>query len=199
MKYWNTVVTENSVRNELYFLLMVEICPKKYFDRTFETLIDNRSGPLAWIKVKLPYMFLCYYFCPYFRSATVFKFSSYERQLNNRNPWKVEFQLKSMNAVNLDEEFMDVTIFLILKWTDPKLSWNVNERKEQVNNRLNGINTRPQCSGYFFQRSGRHFWDAHRQSSRPFSAGSITLETVSNLSVRFFRKSLCWLEVFMIR
>ena len=45
----------------------------------------------------------------------------------------VRLQLKSMNAVDLDEEFLDVTAFMTFEWTDPNLAWTVNEK--QANNK----------------------------------------------------------------
>ena len=41
----------------------------------------------------------------------------------------VRLQLKSMNAVDLDEEFLDVTVFMTFEWIDPNLAWVVKEKE----------------------------------------------------------------------
>ena len=46
---------------------------------------------------------------------------------------QVRLQLKSMNAVDLDEEFLDVTVFMTFEWTDPNLAWTVKEREQATN------------------------------------------------------------------
>ena len=34
-----------------------------------------------------------------------------------------------MNAVDLDEEFLDVTVFMTFEWIDPNLAWEVKEKE----------------------------------------------------------------------
>ena len=34
-----------------------------------------------------------------------------------------------MNAVDLDEEFLDVTVFMTFEWIDPNLAWVVKEKE----------------------------------------------------------------------
>ena len=35
-----------------------------------------------------------------------------------------------MNAVDLDEEFLDVTVFMTFEWIDPNLAWTVTEKEQ---------------------------------------------------------------------
>ena len=41
----------------------------------------------------------------------------------------VGLQLKSINAVDLDEEYLDVTVFMTFEWIDPNLAWIVKEKE----------------------------------------------------------------------
>ena len=41
---------------------------------------------------------------------------------------QVRLQLKSINAVDLYDEFLDATVFMTLEWIDPNLAWKVKER-----------------------------------------------------------------------
>ena len=38
-----------------------------------------------------------------------------------------------MNAVDLDEEFLDATVFMTFEWIDPNLAWTVRETKQDKN------------------------------------------------------------------
>ena len=51
----------------------------------------------------------------------------------------VRLQLKSMNAVDLDEEFLDVTVFMTFEWSDPNLAWTVNEKQAKDKNKTSEI------------------------------------------------------------
>ena len=41
----------------------------------------------------------------------------------------VYLQLKAINEVNLNEEYLDATVFMTFEWTDPKLTWKVKEKQ----------------------------------------------------------------------
>ena len=81
-----------------------------------------------------------------------YQFRSVYNPLIDRNGYtyvpieiQVRLQLKSVNAIDLDEEFLDATVFMTFEWIDPNLAWDVRERSLNKNSGmvidgLNGVN-----------------------------------------------------------
>ena len=58
-----------------------------------------------------------------------YSYYSLKPKLFQLNLCTVGLQLKSINAVDLDEEYLDVTVFMTFEWIDPNLAWIVKEKE----------------------------------------------------------------------